>query len=123
MPQSFYSLDIWKTGYDLVLKVYRVTTHFPITEKYGLIDQVRRSSNAVIALIAESQGRHSYKDKIRVLYQSRGEVFETRSHLKVAAGLGYITKNECIDLDRSYEHLLISLNSYIKYLVNARSAN
>lgn len=120
MPQSFYSLDIWKTGYDLVLKVYRATAHFPITEKYGLIDQVRRSSNAVIALIAESQGRYSYNDKIRVLYQSRGEVFETRSHLKVAEGLGYLPLKEFQSLDSDYEGLLIGMNSYINYLSQSR---
>ncbi len=116
MPQSFYQLEIWKNGYTRVLNIYRATERFPTSERYGLIDQLRRSSNSIIANIAESQGRHSYNDKIRVLYQSRGEVFETRSHLKVAEGLGYLCNNEFDSLDHEYEGLLIGLNAYIKYL-------
>ena len=121
MPQSFYELDIWKTGYRLVIQVYKITASFPTSEKYGLVDQVRRSANSIIANIAESQGRHSYNDKIRVLYQSRGEIFETRSHLKVAEGLGYIDQHTFKTLDTEYEGLLIGMNIYIKYLTNARS--
>jgi len=120
MPQSFYQLDIWKNGYALVLNIYRATERFPTSERYGLIDQLRRSSNSIIANIAESQGRHSYNDKIRVLYQSRGEVFETRSHLKVAEGLGYLRGEEFNVLDREYEGLLIGINAYIKYLARFR---
>ncbi|MFH0829004.1 MAG: four helix bundle protein [Candidatus Kerfeldbacteria bacterium] len=123
MPQSFYQLDIWKNGYTLVLNVYRITERFPTSERYGLIDQLRRSANAIIANIAESQGRHSFNDKIRVLYQSRGEVFETRSHLKVAEGLGYLPEEEFNSFDHEYEGLLIGLNAYIKYLAKARHLN
>ncbi|MEK7637161.1 MAG: four helix bundle protein [Patescibacteria group bacterium] len=121
MAQSFYELDIWKNGYKLVLKVYRATERFPTSERYGLIDQLRRSANAVIANIAESQGRYSYSDKIRVLYQSRGEIFETRSHLQVAHGLGYFPAEEFKKLDQAYEGLLVGLNTYIKYLAKART--
>lgn len=120
MPQSFNQLDIWKNGYILVLEVYRVTQGFPPTERFGLIDQLRRSANAIIANIAESQGRHSYNVKIRVLYQARGELFETRSHLNVAEGLAYLNSDEFNSLDHDYEQLLIGINAYIKYLSNAR---
>ena len=121
MPQSFYQLDIWKSGYTLVMNVYEVTSHFPVTEKYGLIDQLRRSTNSIIANIAESQGRFTYNDRIRVLYQARGEVFETRSHLKVAEGLGFLSEKTFRALDGDYENLLVKINAYIKYLIEARS--
>lgn len=123
MPPSFYDLEIWKNGYELVLKIYKITHGFPISERFGLIDQIRRSANSIIANIAESQGRYTYNDKIRVLYQSRAEVFETRSHLKVAHGLGYLTKEEFETLDQNYESLLISLNAYIKHLIGIRHPN
>ena len=121
MPQSFRELDIWKNGYELVLQVYKATEHFPSSERFGLIDQIRRSANSIIANIAESQGRYSYNDRIRVLYQSRGEIFETRSHLKVANGLGYLPEKEFNKLDHDYEGLLIGLNLYIKYLAKSRT--
>lgn len=123
MPQSFYKLNIWENGYSLVLKIYQIVERFPVSEKYGLTDQLKRSANSIIANIAESQGRHSYNDKIRVLYQSRGELFETRSHLKVAQGLSYLSEDEFNRLDHQYEGLLVGLNKYINYLAKARPLN
>ncbi len=101
--------------------MYDVTQNFPTSERYGLIDQLKRSANSIIANIAESQGRYSYNDKIRVLYQSRGEIFETRSHLKVAHGLGYLPDEEFKKLDKDYEGLVIGLNTYIQYLSKSRT--
>jgi four helix bundle protein len=103
------------------LKVYGFTQNFSFTERYGLMNQLRRSASSVIANIAESQGRHSYNDKIRVLYQSRGELFETRSHLRVAEGLGYLNRDEFKTLDDEYEGLLIGMNAHIKYLAKSRT--
>lgn len=120
MPQTLYDLDIWQEGYELVLEVYEIADTFPSAERFGLVDQLKRSANAVIAIIAESQGRYTYADKIRVLYQSRGELFETRSHLRVTHGLGYLPKERFKSLDQSYERLLIRLNAYIKHLARNR---
>jgi len=35
-------LDVWKKSMDLVEEVYRFTQGFPGSEKYGLINQIRR---------------------------------------------------------------------------------
>ena len=117
MAESFYNLNIWKKGYELVLRVYQLTEKFPNSEIYTLTDQLKRSANAIIANIAESQGRYSYKDKIRVLYQARGEIFEIRSHIKVAEGLKYIKDKDFLEIDKEYEGLLIGLNKYINFLL------
>lgn len=116
MVNSFFKLNIWNKGYELVLQVYKLTKKFPDSERYSLIDQLKRASNSIIANIAESQGRFSYKDKIRVLYHSRGELFEVRSHLKVAHGLRYLSGIEYSEIDKEYQGLLVGLNKYINYL-------
>jgi len=54
------------------------------------------------------------------LYQARGEIFETRSHLKVAEGLKYITEKEFLSIDKEYEGLLVGLNKYINYLAKTK---
>jgi four helix bundle protein len=43
------------------LRVFTVTKTFPREERYALIDQVRRSSRAVKAMIAEAWARRRYK--------------------------------------------------------------
>jgi four helix bundle protein len=40
-------LDVWKLSIDLVVKVYELTNQFPKEEKYGLVNQMRRSSVSI----------------------------------------------------------------------------
>lgn len=120
MVGGFRDLKIWQKGYELVLDVRKLTNKYPKDERFGLTDQTNRSSVSVISLIAEACGRYFYKDKMRILFESRGEIEETRSHLSVAFGLHYISENEFKRLDLEYEFLSRSLNSYIKSLnINA----
>ncbi|MFH1286630.1 MAG: four helix bundle protein [Candidatus Magasanikbacteria bacterium] len=116
MYTDFHQLDIWKIGYEILMKIYSLSDTFPETEKYGLTSQIRRSANSVIANIAESHGRYHYQDKKRVLYISRGEIFETRSHLAVVYGQKLISKEEFEHLNKKYEELTKRLNSYINHL-------
>lgn len=116
MGKAFYELEIWKKGYELLMKIYDITSKFPKEEKYGLTSQSRGSANSVIANIAEAHGRYYYADKVRVLYISRGEVEETRSHLRVALGRKYIIDEEFNWLDKEYEGLSIGINNYIRSL-------
>ena len=114
--KDFHQLSIWRNGYDALMKVYDVTEKFPPEEKFSLTSQSTRSANSIIANIAESHGRFSYNDKIRVLYIARGEICETRSHLAVAFGRKYITREQFISLNNTYCQLSKDLNLYINSL-------
>lgn len=119
MGKVFYELKIWQKGYELLMKIYEVTSEFPKEEKYSLTSQLRNSANSVIANIAEAHGRYYYADKVRVLYTSRGEVEETRSHLRVAYGLKYVEKGIFTLLDKEYEGLSKGISTYIRKLKEA----
>lgn len=41
---SFEKLIVWEESRTLNKLVYNLTTSFPSTEKYGLVDQIRRAS-------------------------------------------------------------------------------
>ena len=116
MPKGFYDLNIWKKGYSLLMEIYKITAAFPQEEKYGLSSQMRDAANSVIANIAEAHGRYYFADKARVLYTSRGECEETRSHLRVALGLKYIDKKTFVYLDEEYEGLSKGISTYIRFL-------
>lgn len=115
MAGSFKDLRIWQKGYELSLLTYKVTSTYPAEEKFCLVVDTRRSANSIIANIAESHGRYYFADKVRVLYIARGEIEEIRSHLTVAYGLGYISKEQFENLDREYEGLAIGVNNYISF--------
>ncbi|MFA6427622.1 MAG: four helix bundle protein [Candidatus Magasanikbacteria bacterium] len=116
MYKEFYELGIWKNGYNALMYVYTITEKYPEWEKYALVSQTVRSANSIIANIAESHGRFYYADKKRILYISRGEIAEARSHLSVAFGKNYLTKEEFIHINNLYKQLTKDLNLYINSL-------
>ena len=50
--KGFRDLIVYKLSYQLAREVYDETKTFPKEEKYALIDQIRRSSRAVPAIIS-----------------------------------------------------------------------
>lgn len=52
-------LDVYKRSHKFTLDVYRVTTGFPLEEKYGLTSQIRRSSASINANLMEGAARIS----------------------------------------------------------------
>ncbi|MBK8703797.1 MAG: four helix bundle protein [Saprospiraceae bacterium] len=46
----------WESLASLVVHIYRNTSGFPDTEKYGLLTQIRRSAVSICSNIAEGSG-------------------------------------------------------------------
>jgi len=88
---SFTSLLAWKEAHELTLSVYKLLTIFPIYERFGLCDQLRRSVSSISANIAEGFGRSTLKDKVHFYYIANGSLTETQNHLLVARDLKYLS--------------------------------
>ncbi|PYT53687.1 MAG: hypothetical protein DMG43_08330, partial [Acidobacteria bacterium] len=65
--QRFTELKVWQRGHSLVLSVYRMTSGFPMAERYGLISQLRRAVLSVSTNIAEGSKRLSGQEYARFL--------------------------------------------------------
>ena len=52
-PFSFENLEVYAKARALVTDVYRVQSRFPIEERFGLGDQVRRAAVSITANLAE----------------------------------------------------------------------
>ena len=114
MTRAFFDLKIWQKAQELANQIYKTTKAFPKDEIFGLTTQLRRAAVSVAANIAESHGRYYIKDKFRTLYISRAEIYEIRSHLRIALNQGYLTTGNFEILDHSYDGLAIGINCYIK---------
>ncbi|MCF6223911.1 MAG: four helix bundle protein [Flavobacteriaceae bacterium] len=86
---GFKRLILWQKAHALVLEIYRLTSLLPKTEKFGIINQIQRSSTSVPANIAEGYGRISTKEKIRFLYIANGSLEETRYFLILIQDLNF----------------------------------
>jgi four helix bundle protein len=47
-------LEVYKKGYDLAMKIFKVSKRFPSEEKYSLTSQIRRSSRSVCTNLREA---------------------------------------------------------------------
>ncbi len=92
--KSFEDLTVWKETHKLTLKIYRLTIRFPGAEKFGIVSQLRRSSSAVPANIAEGFGRATTRELLRCLQIARGELEETRYFVLLSRDLGYMTAQD-----------------------------
>lgn len=88
-------LDVWKEGIDLVAKVYEIIRGFPKEEKYGLVDQIKRSVVSIPSNIAEGAARNSKKEFIQFLFVSLGSISELETQLIIADRLGFLSDKRC----------------------------
>ena len=114
--KDFTDLRVWQSAKGLALEVYGLSKDFPKDERFGLTDQLRRAANSVCANISEGFSRFHSKDKIRFYYQARGSVSECKSHLLIAAGLGYIGIERTQLLTKQFEDVKMMLNGLISSL-------
>lgn len=80
-------LDVWKLSIDLVVKVYELTNQFPKEEKYGIINQMRRSSVSIPSNIAEGAARTSVKEFANFISISLGSLSELETQLIISEKL------------------------------------
>lgn len=117
--QSFEKLKTWQKAYELMLDLHKkLIPLLPKEEKYGMADQLRRSSKSVPANIAEGAGRYYYMDNVRFCYNARGSLDETLSHLIASRDLEYCPAPLYQDLRGRIEEIRRLLNVY--YMVESK---
>ena len=83
-------LEVFELADRLVLSVYEATRTFPIEERFGLANQVRRAAISIGANIVEGAARHSEADYIRFLNIAYSSACELEYELSIAERLGYL---------------------------------
>ena len=51
------NLDVWNLGMELAKNVYSITKHYPKSETFSLVNQMRRCAVSIVSNIAEGYGR------------------------------------------------------------------
>ena len=57
MGQSFRDLAVWQRSIEMTVAIYELTAEFPASERFGLMNQLRRAAVSVASNIAEGNGR------------------------------------------------------------------
>ena len=99
--------------WELVVKVYELTTSFPKEETYGLISQIRRAAVSMPANIAEGFGRFHYLDKAKFYLNACGFLYELTSHFLISEELGFCDHAKISELMDVIESLSVKMNNLI----------
>lgn len=85
-----YDLEVWKDAMRLTREIYRASSAFPDSERFGLTAQIRRCAVSVPSNIAEGAGRGGRKDYAHHLRIARGSLMELDTQLWIARDLGFL---------------------------------
>jgi len=112
--RSFRELNVYKMARQETQTIYLRSRNFPPEERYSLTDQVRRSSRAVKAMIAEAWARRRYRAVfINKIDEALGEATETQSWLDDSLDCGYISAAEFKQMDAAWQSIGAMLNKMI----------
>ena len=118
MGQSFKDLIAWQKAAELIVESYKLTTHFPDSERFGLTNQMTRAAVSIASNIAEGYGRSTKGEYHLFLGHARGSCCELETQIFVARKLGFgrlsdldATENLCNDVGRLLGALMKSIHA------------
>jgi four helix bundle protein len=121
MVTNYKELEVWKRSVALTTELYKLTSRFPDTERYGLTSQIRRAVTSIPANIAEGWGRGSTGEYVQFLTVARGSPMEVETHLIVACNLHLLSALAFAQLSKEIEEIGKMLNALIGALKSRKT--
>lgn len=115
---DYKELDVWVKSHNLTLKIYKLTKQFPVDERFGLTSQIRRAASSIPTNITEGCGQLTKANFIRFLGVARGSALEVEYLLKLSKDLGYMKKDDYLELYSLNKNVIKMLNGLISSLKN-----
>lgn len=89
MAKPHENLEAWKQAMSLVKSVYEMTSLFPVEERYGLSQQMRRAAVSIPSNIAEGAGRNGPREFLNFVGIARGSLAELETQMQLAVMLDF----------------------------------
>jgi four helix bundle protein len=103
--RSYRDLDAWQVAMAIAVEIYRITSAFPVEEKFGLTAQLRRAAVSIPSNLAEGHDRLGPAEFRRFVSMARGSVAEVGTQIALAVALGFIASDEITSLSSQLERL------------------
>jgi four helix bundle protein len=104
-------------------EVSALLTRTDFSKDFDLKDQLGNSSSRVPALIAEGFEQKSDRHFAHYLYLARGSAKESKTHLRVACGRGYVPLRDTARLGGDFEEIKRMLTGLIEHLESENRHN
>lgn len=103
-------LEVYSKAFEAAMTLFRLSRSFPDAEKYGITNQIRRSSRSVCANIAEAWRKRRYeKHFASKISDAEGEAAETQVWIEFAVECDYLDRDIAAKLYRRYNEILSTL--------------
>ena len=89
---DFKRLIVWQKSMNLVDLAYDLIANLPSSERFNLIDQIRRCAVSIPSNIAEGSGKRTNKDFARYLSIALGSAYELETQLIICKRRGFGNK-------------------------------
>ena len=96
---NFEKLEVWQKSIAFAGLVYRLTKPFPVDERFGLTNQVRRAANSVSSNIAEGSARPP-ADFAKFLGYASGSLYEVVTQATIGRNEGFLRAEDYAQLYR-----------------------
>lgn len=116
MQFRFEKLQVWQDARHLINFIYSVTKNFPNSEKFALVDQLRRAAVSIALNIAEGSDRKSDIEFTRYLRMAITSTEEVVTALYISLDQGYIKQEDFDTLYQEAHMIVAKLNALIKSL-------
>ena len=107
--RNYEDLQVWRKAHNLTLEIYKNTRYFPVEERFGLTNQIRRSRSSIGANLAEGCGRRSDAEMARFVQIAMGSGAELSYDLRLARDLDLLSR-------QSFERLRSDLSEVMRML-------
>jgi four helix bundle protein len=114
--RSLDELLVYRKALDAANAVSAIIARPALAKDFKLREQLGASSSRVPAVIAEGFEQKSDRHFAHYLYIGRGSAKETKTHLLVALGRGYLAEPECAELCGRYDEIGKMSTGLIRHL-------
>ncbi|MEF8796204.1 MAG: four helix bundle protein [Salinivenus sp.] len=107
MVTDFKELRIYELAFEAAKELQEQSSKWPRSEKYAMVDQIRRSSRSVCANIAEAWFKRRYPDHfVNKLSDASSEAAETIVWIGFAQEYDYLDADRASELEEKYRQTI-----------------
>ena len=108
---AFERLEVWQLARKFFKYSYLLIDTFPASERYNLVDQIRRAATSIALNLAEMTSRSSYKEQAHYSEIAYGSTIEVYCAFLLSYDLGYISEQQLEELKERISELSNKINA------------
>ncbi len=120
MTNGYKDLIVWQKSMAFCTNIYKITANFPDSERFGLVNQLRRAAVSIPSNLSEGSKRNTRKDQNQFYTIAYGSGAEIETQLEISKSLFPKHKsnleaieNDLVEIMKMLNKLRLATNSKV----------